>query len=67
MNPHVKANFILLIQAMQILQNLLPHIAEIAIILLLFVEVIDDILVRRTCSTIYMHSCGMLLNELLVF
>lgn len=67
MKPYVQGNFILLIRAMQILQNLLPHTVEIVIILLLFVEVIDDILVRKICSIICTRNYEMLLSELLVF
>lgn len=44
-----------------------PKFMEIAIILVPFVEVIGDILVRKICSIIFMHSYGMLLNKLLVF
>lgn len=67
MKPYVQVKNFLLIQAMQILQNLLPRIVEIVILFLLFVEVIDDILVRNIWSIIFTHNYEMLLNEHSVF
>ena len=63
----MQVNFTLSTQSTQILQNLLPPIVEIAIILVLFVEVTGEIIVQKICSTICMPNYGMLLNGLLVF
>ena len=46
--------------ATQILQDLLPPIMEVAITLVLFVELNVDIVVRKICSIIVTHNYGML-------
>jgi hypothetical protein len=55
---YMQVNFISLTRATQILQNSLPPIVGIATILVLFVEVIGDIIVQKICSIICTHNHG---------